>query len=298
MNRARYRGNGRRRYHDAVGNSCRPTVGRVAAIVAVVALLAAGCSDDAAEPPGSTGDPTTTSTVAPSSTSTSSTVPPDPEYRSWIATALPSVSDVIVRSEPAGQPLLLDVTETGTPEQVTIDNPNENGVAATFLVTERGVDAAGTTWHEVLLPVRPNMSRGWINDEDVTLASTDLAVEISVGGHRLTILDEGEAVAEHPVAVGTPENPTPRGTFFIKELLQPPDPTGGYGPLAYGLSGHSPSIKDSAEFPGGVIGIHGTNRPELIGTDVSHGCVRLENAAILDVYDHELPLGTPVTIVD
>ena len=31
------------------------------------------------------------------------------------------------------------------------------------------------------------------------------------------------------------------------------------------LSGHSPTIKDSAEFADGVIGVHGTDQPQLIG---------------------------------
>ncbi len=53
------------------------------------------------------------------------------------------------------------------------------------------------------------------------------------------------------------------------------------------------------EFAGGdgVIGIHGTDRPDLVGTDVSSGCIRLPNDVITAlVEDIGLPLGTPVTI--
>jgi lipoprotein-anchoring transpeptidase ErfK/SrfK len=51
------------------------------------------------------------------------------------------------------------------------------------------------------------------------------------------------------------------------------------------------------EFKGGdgVIGIHGTNEPDAIGTDVSHGCIRIRNEAILELVP-VLPLGTPVHI--
>jgi lipoprotein-anchoring transpeptidase ErfK/SrfK len=50
-------------------------------------------------------------------------------------------------------------------------------------------------------------------------------------------------------------------------------------------------------FNGGepVIGIHGTNRPDLVGTDVSSGCIRVTNDVIRKMVKI-LPLGTPVTI--
>jgi len=72
------------------------------------------------------------------------------------------------------------------------------------------------------------------------------------------------------------------------------DPTGPYGPYAYGLSGFS-NVLDEFKGGDGVIGIHGTNEPGAIGTDVSHGCIRLRNEAILELVP-VLPLGTPVHI--
>ena len=46
---------------------------------------------------------------------------------------------------------------------------------------------------------------------------------------------------------------------------------------------------------GDGYGIHGTNAPETIGRSVSHGCVRLRNEDIEQLYDM-VPLGTPVYI--
>jgi lipoprotein-anchoring transpeptidase ErfK/SrfK len=84
--------------------------------------------------------------------------------------------------------------------------------------------------------------------------------------------------------------------FYIKELLQPPNPNGPYGPYAYGLSGFT-TVKELANFEGGegTIGIHGTNDPSSIGTSVSHGCVRMRNEDITKLAK-VLPLGTPVDI--
>ncbi len=45
------------------------------------------------------------------------------------------------------------------------------------------------------------------------------------------------------------------------------------------------------------IYIHGTNQEELIGRPASHGCVRMTNASVIELFDL-VPLGTPVTIGD
>jgi lipoprotein-anchoring transpeptidase ErfK/SrfK len=45
-----------------------------------------------------------------------------------------------------------------------------------------------------------------------------------------------------------------------------------------------------------VVGIHGTNQPSLLGQAVSHGCVRVANAAIVKLAGLT-PVGTPIRIV-
>ena len=46
-----------------------------------------------------------------------------------------------------------------------------------------------------------------------------------------------------------------------------------------------------------LYGIHGTNEPEKIGDAVSHGCIRLSNSDVEQVYAQAY-LGEPVEIVD
>ena len=114
--------------------------------------------------------------------------------------------------------------------------------------------------------------------------------------HRIRVYRDDEVIVDEPVGVGRGDRPTPGGTYYIKELLQPPDPTGPYGTYAYGLSGFS-NVLQSFNGGNGVIGIHGTNEPEAIGTDVSSGCIRVHNDVIEHlVEDIGLPLGTPVEI--
>ncbi len=82
--------------------------------------------------------------------------------------------------------------------------------------------------------------------------------------------------------------------FYLTELLSQPDLDGGYGPFAVGLSAFSPTLSGFAGGPG-QLGLHGTDQPHLVGTDVSHGCLRVTNPVIVHLA-HVLPLGTPVEI--
>src|SRR6202035_1925160 len=103
-----------------------------------------------------------------------------------------------------------------------------------------------------------------------------------------------KVVLRAPVGVGKQNTPTPGGGYYLTQLFAPPDPNGAYGPYAYSLSGYSNVL---TTFQGGdaIIGLHGTNRPDLLGHDVSSGCIRMNNVAITALA-HVLPLGTPVTI--
>ena len=51
-----------------------------------------------------------------------------------------------------------------------------------------------------------------------------------------------------------------------------------------------------SEWPGGgVVGMHGTWQPELLGRAVSHGCVRLSNETAA-FFRSRVPVGTPIRI--
>ncbi len=196
------------------------------------------------------------------------------------------------------------IVATGAgPEVVARERPDESGavIRAFANPTERGgplvFQAIGEPeggWIEVRLPIRPNGTTGWIRVADVTLSRNPYRVDIDVDGFELTVYQAEEPVLTTTVAIGTGATPTPIGDFFLTELFQPPDPDGLYGPYAYGLSGFSDTI-DSFNGGPGIIGIHGTDQPELLGSNVSHGCVRVDNAIITEMASF-LPLGTPITI--
>lgn len=149
-------------------------------------------------------------------------------------------------------------------------------------------------WLRVALPVRPVGARGWVRARDVALTRTAYRIEIRRSAHRLVLYERDRVVLRAPIAVGRAVSPTPRGRYFVTDLLRPPDPRGFYGPFALGLSAYSP-VYTSFAGGDGQVGIHGTNRPAVLGRDVSHGCVRVANAVVTRLA-RTVPLGTPVVV--
>ena len=149
-------------------------------------------------------------------------------------------------------------------------------------------------WIEVSLPGRPNEATGWVEADQFTFAATDQRIEVDLAAATLTFFVDDEPALSTEVAIGSPDNPTPPGSFFVTDIVKLTDPSGPWGPFAIGLSARSDTI---TEFNGGdgIIGIHGTNRPDRIGEPVSLGCVRLPNETIAKLAS-QVQLGIPVLI--
>lgn len=87
----------------------------------------------------------------------------------------------------------------------------------------------------------------------------------------------------YDVAVGAPDTPTPVGRWIVVEKSL--DPGGPFGTRWIRLN-----------IPWGGYGIHGTDDLASIGNAVSHGCVRMHNRDVEELYDR-VPLGTMVNII-
>lgn len=169
----------------------------------------------------------------------------------------------------------------------TLANPQSSGAPLTFLVASAQGD-----WLQVDLAQRPNGSTGWVKADTVTLRSLVYSLHASTEQNTLTLLKNGTPVKTYTAATGTGGTPTPHGSFYITELLQPTND--GYGPYAFGLSAFSDVLSSFGGGPG-QIGLHGTNDAASIGHAASHGCIRLANPDITELAGL-LPLGTPITI--
>ena len=182
------------------------------------------------------------------------------------------------------------LTEKGGDEVLdTLASPNEFGEDRAFLVESNEGE-----WLEVLLPIRPNGTTGWVRSDEVSLTGTDFRVEIDMAGFEFTVHEGEEEVRTGVIGTGENETPTPPGRYYFTELLQPPDPDGDYGVYAFGLSGFSESLETFAGGPG-QLAVHGTNDESALGQQVSHGCVRVSNEDITWMAEN-LPVGTPVEI--
>ena len=163
-----------------------------------------------------------------------------------------------------------------------------------LLVLETASDASQRAWVRVRLAILPNSATGWV-PQDALGAFHPVRTRLVIDRSLFTAtLWRGERVVFRArVGVGEPHWPTPRGEFYVREkLVDFGDPF--YGPVAFGTSARSPVLTD---WPGGgVVGIHGTDRPELIPGRISHGCIRVRNADIRRLA-RLMPLGTPITIV-
>lgn len=152
----------------------------------------------------------------------------------------------------------------------------------------------GSEWVLVRLPMRPNNRTGWVPREALG-AFHVVTTKLRINRHslRATLFRRGHVVWQARVGVGKSSTPTPAGNFYVRERLVPANPRGLYGTFAFGTSAYSDVLTD---WPGGgMVGMHGTNEPNLIPGRPSHGCVRVRNGPISKL-SRLMPLGTPISI--
>ena len=108
-------------------------------------------------------------------------------------------------------------------------------------------------------------------------------IVVSIPDRKLVLLEGNDVRKVYPIAVGAPGTPTPAGTYTIITRVPnpsycksgkviPPGTTSPVGTRWMGLS-----LKG--------YGIHGTNRPSSIGKAASHGCIRLRNEDIEQLFE-------------
>ncbi|MDP8967094.1 MAG: L,D-transpeptidase, partial [Actinomycetota bacterium] len=170
----------------------------------------------------------------------------------------------------------------------------EDGPFEVYPILASHVDEAGRVWLHIRLPMRPNGQTGWVRRDDLgPLQAVRTMLRVNRATLRATLYLSGRRVWSSPIGVGAHATPTPAGRFWIRSRLRGVSGSPLYGPYAFGTAAYSVL----SDWPGGgVIGIHGTNQPELIPGRPSHGCIRVPNAAITRLW-RLMPIGTPVRII-
>jgi lipoprotein-anchoring transpeptidase ErfK/SrfK len=147
------------------------------------------------------------------------------------------------------------------------------------------------TWYRISVPGRPNGRTGWIPAAAADIRPMRKLIHIDRSARRLEVWNETRLLLRTRVAVGRPGMETPLGLFYVTWRFVPTAPV--LGKFAFETSAYS----RLSDWPGGgIVGIHGTFEPSLLGQAVSHGCVRVANDDILRMRAL-VTVGTPIQIV-
>jgi lipoprotein-anchoring transpeptidase ErfK/SrfK len=244
---------------------------RFARLLALAALLAAIVAAptfaDGTPPPSTTVDNAQRTTVR-------------------VNTVFPAAGELVVNSVPARVSPNPRARVVKVMRMFRVDYRTQEILA---LSTTLGSD--GKPWYRISIPMRPNGMKGWIPASSVALSPTVSQIVINRSARTIDVYWKGKHALHAIVAIGAPGMETPVGHYYVAARFVPyQDPF--LGVFAVETSAYS----KLTEWPGGgVVGIHGTSMPQLLGQAVSHGCVRVSNqtAAALRKL---APLGTPITI--
>lgn len=267
------------------GKASRATFGRAGAVLVAVALATVVVVLDAVPRPAAR-PPTAIPRHALPLPVVPAFVPGAPRRlgsRRDLSSWAPVRRRVAARVAPDGRAPTVAVLSTRTPEGT------DNAVA----VLARRQDRTGRPWVRVALAVLPNGTAGWVPRSALAGYETVATrLDVDLTALRATLYRAGRPVLRVPVGVGMEGWATPRGRFLIRNrLTRYRAPV--YGPVAFGTSARSAHATDWPA--GGFVGVHGTDRPDLVPGRVSHGCIRLRNADILRLAQR-MAVGTPITI--
>ena len=118
---------------------------------------------------------------------------------------------------------------------------------------------------------------------------------VSIPDRKIVLMEDGQVVKTYPIAVGKKSTPSPNGNFHIASRVVKPT---WYQPGK--MVGPGPANPLGTRWMGlgyKGYGIHGTNMPNSIGKAASHGCIRMRNHDVEELFDL-VKVGDPVELVN
>jgi lipoprotein-anchoring transpeptidase ErfK/SrfK len=110
---------------------------------------------------------------------------------------------------------------------------------------------------------------------------------VSIPDRKLALIENDTIVSVFPVAVGSPDSPSPVGTFTIVNRI--PNPTYYRPGKIVGPGAANPLGTRWIGLNEKGYGIHGTDQPRSIGFPRSHGCIRLRNRDVERLFERVRP---------
>ena len=161
--------------------------------------------------------------------------------------------------------------------------------ALTTAVTDRTLEVPVRT-------VKPKVSGAKLASKYPVVLAVDR------GNFRISLFKRLKKVQVYPIAVGQAGLETPAGLYKIQNKAINPAWTVPNSPWAGSLAGQvipggTPQNPLKARWLGVYdgVGVHGTDARGSIGTNASHGCIRMLVEDVTKLYD-EVPIGTPIYI--
>lgn len=137
----------------------------------------------------------------------------------------------------------------------------------------------------------------------VTRKNIGKAILVVLKYRKVYLYNDTKVQKKYRCAIGTSSHPTPRGTFkIVQKRYRPtwvnpaPNGWGANMPSSIGPGPSNPLGLRALNLNVSGIRIHGTTKLSSIGTAASHGCIRLTNKSVIDLYKR-VSVGTPVYIV-
>lgn len=251
-------------------------------LIASVLLAVAGFSAVIMLPTRALAGGTGTTTTTTGATTTTQKPPSGPK----VVSTFPAAGEMLVHS--------VAVRKTADPHASVIKvmkafrpdfRPQE------MFAVRKATGSDGEVWYRISIPMRPNGTYGWIPAKTVSLKPTHSQIVINLNRRTIDLYRFGKHKWHGKVAIGAPGRETPVGHYYVATRFVPYHDT-FLGVFAEETSAYS----KLTEWPGGgVVGIHGTSLPQLLGQAVSHGCVRVSNTTARRLRTLA-PLGTPIWI--
>jgi lipoprotein-anchoring transpeptidase ErfK/SrfK len=117
---------------------------------------------------------------------------------------------------------------------------------------------------------------------------------VSIPDRRMALLEDGRVVKVYPIAVGKQTTPSPTGSFHIASRVQ--SPTYYHAGKSVGPGPRNPVGTRWMGLGYEGYGIHGTNVPGSIGKAASHGCIRMRNRDVEELFEL-VRVGDPVELM-
>lgn len=139
---------------------------------------------------------------------------------------------------------------------------------------------------------------------EVTEDEFDQVLLVRIGENKLYLYEDGEIVNQWDVATGLPEYPTPTGLYevtlkrYLPTWVNPsPDTWGADLPAEIPPGPANPLGLRAINWDAPAIRFHGTEAEYSLGYNASHGCVRMANSDVIELYDL-IDVGTPIVSVE